>query len=328
MNTKKKSHTNSTPKGDRAEISMTALENTTSKLPGAILPNHLSPSRPFIQNSLMNLPKEFKMLHLLPHMIRDKARGNSRVKAIKLIKQNITNGKRQISEKDLADFAAEAQKLGIGKIGYTDVPRELIFQDKGIVYDKAIICVMEMDEDKIAKAPGVETVSAVIDVYGRLGNAINDLTAFLRKRGYEAQAGNPLKGLVLFPPLAVRAGMGWMGKHGLLLTPEFGPRQRIAAIFIGVDNLPTFTGENPHKWISDFCKKCGRCAKMCPGQAILNEPIVHESGRRTCIDNSKCFPQFYDKLGCAVCIKECAFNNKGYSKIYESYAKMQNLNNK
>ncbi len=75
---------------------------------------------------------------------------------------------------------------------------------------------------------GVETIR----VYAKLGKAMNDIARWLRSKGIKCQPNHPVGGLVLFPALAAKAGMGWQRKMGLLITPEFGVRQRLAAIFI------------------------------------------------------------------------------------------------
>ncbi|TXT55676.1 MAG: hypothetical protein BAJATHORv1_30056 [Candidatus Thorarchaeota archaeon] len=39
-----------------------------------------------------------------------------------------------------------------------------------------------------------------------------------------------LRGRVVFPPLVQRADIGSVSKHGMLITPEYGPRVMLAAI--------------------------------------------------------------------------------------------------
>jgi epoxyqueuosine reductase QueG len=48
-----------------------------------------------------------------------------------------------------------------------------------------------------------------------------------------------------FPPLAEKAGMGRQRKQGCLITPEFGPRQRLAPIFIE-KNIFEYTDNKEH----------------------------------------------------------------------------------
>ena len=57
------------------------------------------------------------------------------------------------------------------------------------------------------------------------------------------------------------------------------------------------------------------------GGAILDEPIEHESGRITHVENEKCMPHFVNEFGCSVCIKVCPFNNVDYYKLKDNFMK-------
>ncbi|MCK4252982.1 MAG: [Fe-S]-binding protein, partial [Candidatus Heimdallarchaeota archaeon] len=110
------------------------------------------------------------------------------------------------------------------------------------------------------------------------------------------------------------------GKAGLLITPVNGPTVRLAAVFTSIQNLPITDG-NEHSWIGEFCKTCLKCIKECPPQAILKNPIKHDTGRVTHIDNNKCFPYFAENYACTICIKVCPFNNTSYEKIKVAFEK-------
>jgi epoxyqueuosine reductase len=159
----------------------------------------------------------------------------------------------------------------------------------------------------------------VFGTYDDLGKAVNKITEFLRDHGYAAQADHPLGGLVLFPPLAQKAGIGWVGKHGLLITPEFGPRVRLAAVYTNIGNLP-FAESNIHGWIEDYCKICGKCVQQCPPKAILDESVTHETGRTTHISQQDCFEYFAQYYGCSVCVKVCPF-----SKSADAYDRLRTV---
>jgi len=61
------------------------------------------------------------------------------------------------------------------------------------------------------------------------------------------------------------SGLGWIGKNGLLITPEYGPRVRLGTVVTNMA-LPV---EN--KILERDCKDCDLCKKMCPAMAIQGE---------------------------------------------------------
>ena len=120
--------------------------------------------------------------------------------------------------------------------------------------------------------------------------------------------------------LAEAAGLGVIGKHGLLINPKFGPSIRIAALFVDVENFPV-NKANKHLWIKDFCEKCNRCVRECPGEAIYVEPRILLDGSEQHIDYTKCAVPFSNNFDCAVCIKECSFYKRTYLEIKCSFLK-------
>ncbi len=243
------------------------------------------------------------------------------MKAIKSVRDNPEAELLSIEDTLLRELEQFAKLNGIGAIGFTKLPSHLIFKDRAVLYDTAIVLISEMDKDSIMKAPSVETFKMVMSTYDTLGKSTNLLTEKLREMGFQAQASHPLGGLVLYPPLAVGAGMGWFGRHGLLITPQFGSRQRISAIFTNIDNLPVSDG-NEHSWIEEFCAQCGNCIRKCPANAILEQPIKQNRWRKTHIVREKCLPMFVKHQGCTICVKECLFAQKGYDSVHEKFMRL------
>ena len=205
-------------------------------------------------------------------------------------------------------------KWGIIKIGFTELPTKLIFRNKMVLFRYALVFMQEMKKAKIDKAPGIQASDETIRVYAELGKAVADIANWLRSKGIRSQAVHPLGGLVCTPPLAGKAGMGGQGMNGMLITPEFGPRQRLAPIFIEA-KIFKYTDNDKHVWIEEYCKTCRICQKECPVDAILDQKLISVEDvpgigtMRTCIDREKCFPYFGKTLGCSICIKVCPFSN-------------------
>ncbi len=73
---------------------------------------------------------------------------------------------------------------------------------------------------------------------------------------------------------AVRAGLGEIGYCGELLTPQFGPRQRVQMILTDAPLEPTPLCDTP------ICDQCGECARLCPLAAFQGEDILEICGKR------------------------------------------------
>ena len=93
----------------------------------------------------------------------------------------------------------------------------------------AVVIVNEMDHTTIETVPSALSGAATGQGYSRDIIAVLSITQYIRNLGYRAFA--CLNDTALSIPLAIQAGLGQYGRHGLLITPEFGPRVRIAKIF-------------------------------------------------------------------------------------------------
>jgi formate hydrogenlyase subunit 6/NADH:ubiquinone oxidoreductase subunit I len=239
-------------------------------------------------------------------------------KSIYDLERNPSDGKKHMDAQTLIELGRFANSVGADEIGFAAVPQEWVFKNLAILYTQAIVLVMEMNKDRMDLAPNPDTAVMVHETYNQLGQVSNKIADWLRERGYAAHAGHPLGGMALYPPMAQAAGLGWRGMSGLLITPKFGPRVRLAAVFTEIENLPRYEGEE-HAWVMDFCESCKRCIRDCPPNAFYETPIKHQNGLTTVLDNEKCFPYFAKNHGCSVCIKVCPFHQHSYEKIKEGY---------
>jgi Pyruvate/2-oxoacid:ferredoxin oxidoreductase delta subunit len=239
-------------------------------------------------------------------------------KSVLDLEVNPSDGKKGIDPETLDELRQFAKSAGADEIGFTTVPREWVFQDTAIRYTQAIVLVMEMDKARMEHAPSPDTAVMVHETYNQLGQVSNKIADWLRERGYAAHAGHPLGGMALYPPMAQAAGLGWRGISGLVITPEFGPRVRLAAVFTEIENFPVYQGDE-HIWVLDFRASCLRCIRDCPPDAFYESPVQHESGLVTVLDNGRCFPYFVINHGCSICIKVCPFNQQSYDKIKEGF---------
>lgn len=211
-----------------------------------------------------------------------------------------------------------ARELGAQDIGYVKVPRNAIFQEKGIPCEYAIVFTVEMDKEPIETAPSLDCQVEVMDGYKEMAIISKKLSRFLRRNGYAAYPGTALGGITDYPHLAELAGLGAIGYHGLLIAPGQGARLRINTIYTNITNLPTpqATGqENQHLWVRDFCAMCKKCIRKCPVNAIYDQPRPRGDGGMQTIEHKTCRDYFTANYGCGVCLAVCPFSHTGYDKV-------------
>ncbi len=241
-------------------------------------------------------------------------------KTVNTLKNNPKNPKKEITAAELQQLKDFAEKKGAGLIGFAKLSEQLVFENKAVLHPNAIVLGFEMQKDKIDTAPSLNCQHEVMRTYDELGIISNKISRFLRKKGFSAHAGHPLMGAALYPPMAQRAGLAWIGYSGIMISPEYGPRFRLTAVYTSIENLP-FSEDNEHAWVREYCDQCRRCIKECPGRAIYDEAIEHPSGRITHIENTKCMPHFVNEFGCSICIKVCPFNNVPYEILKSNFMK-------
>ena len=222
---------------------------------------------------------------------------------------NENNTKKDTSNQFWKNFEQEAKNRGIDLIGYTPVLEDFVFYGLEVYGKNAIVLGMEMKWDEIKKAPDVATEIECFRVYKELGDITIELTEYLKEQGYKSEAHHPFGGKMLFPPHAVAANLGIVGKNGLILTPEFGFRQRWSIITTDAQ-IPLDKRRNL-KEIEEICKGCEICIKGCKGKAAYENPKEKIKGSKviTRIERSKCIQSILENNYCSVCLKICPLSN-------------------
>jgi ferredoxin len=221
------------------------------------------------------------------------------------------------TEFDSPEDAAEiiesfARSCGADLVGFTAISDDLVFTGADVKGRYAISIGFEMDFDDINTAPDPPAGVEALRAYWRLGWIVMKVSEFIRSLGYPAQ-GHQVRTFLNDPPTvlhtltAVRAGLGEVGRSGLLITPELGPRLRVGTVTTDLE-LPE-TGEMTFG-VEEFCSRCTTCADECRGGAIPYEMSMERGVLKYTIDYEKCLPEFARYDGCGICIRVCRFNRR------------------
>lgn len=267
------------------------------------------------------------MIFKMPKMI---SAMTSFFKSKKLIKKlEVKKESQSIDEKFMDEINTFLKKRAIDDIGYVCLTEADVFKCLAVPYRHVIIFTAKQDKDEILTSPSIRSQVEVGRIYGETGTASNELTEFLTDRGYGAMPSHSLGGVIDYVKLARKAGLGEIGRHGLLIEPTSGSNHRIGAVFTNIENLNEFfDSTNNHEWIKDFCEKCGKCKMKCPIEAIKDVPTINENGYTTCIDHKKCEVIFGNQFGCNICVAVCPFTTVGYDHLKSKSVKrdIQKLN--
>jgi epoxyqueuosine reductase len=98
--------------------------------------------------------------------------------------------------------------------------------------------------------------------------------------------------------VAKEAGLGWIGRNNLLITPQFGSRVRLVSI---LTDIPLKPGEP----VQRNCGDCRNCISVCPARAIVDNPL--EFDHIGCYEKIKvlCRERNIRHYICGICIKAC-----------------------
>ena len=202
-----------------------------------------------------------------------------------------------------------ARRLGAGVVGVAEIGEDALYEgrDPGLRY--AVVLGLPMDRAEMEHAPQARAAAEVMRSYRRLARVAIELGERIRSWGWPARAyGNPNSTDILLIPLAVRAGLGELGKHGSMIGAEYGSNFRLAAV---LTDLPMALDAPVDLGVDDVCAVCRRCVDDCPPRAIHEERQVVRGERKWYVDFDKCIPYFVKTYGCAICIEVCPWSEPG-----------------
>lgn len=219
-----------------------------------------------------------------------------------------------------------ARFFGANLVGIAPLNRNWLYSvnRRGEPYDipetmqYVVVMAIEMDYDAIATSPTFTSSAATALGYSTMAFIEVELAAFIQRLGYNAiTCGNDVS---LSVPQAIDAGLGQYGRHGILITKQYGPRVRIAKVLTNMPLLRDYPDENFCKAVIRFCETCEKCAKTCPSQSIpygkeqawSGNSISNNPGmKKWYVNVDSCYGFWIDNGSeCSNCIRSCPYNKK------------------
>ncbi|MES0340572.1 MAG: reductive dehalogenase domain-containing protein, partial [Anaerolineales bacterium] len=211
------------------------------------------------------------------------------------------------------------RKLGAVSVGVTELKDYHLYSHLGrnepygkpieLEYKFAIALTVEMDKHMLDHAPYGPTVMESAQQYLASGAIAVQVAAFIRNLGYPARAHIDGNYRVVCPLVARDAGLGEIGRMGLLMTPELGPRVRLAVV---TTDLPLTVDSRTRDYsVLDFCARCKKCAVVCPSKSISFDDRTEIDGvRRWQINAESCFT-YWTTTGtdCGRCVRVCPYSH-------------------
>lgn len=191
--------------------------------------------------------------------------------------------------------------VGRGRGGYGS-PVELNHQ-------YAIAFTVEMTSSMVRQSPAAATIIESSKQYLAAAAIALQLTNLIRSLGYDARAHIDGDYRVICPLVARDAGLGEIGRMGLLMDRRLGPRVRIAVVTTDLPLVPDRPARDPS--VLDFCRRCRKCAENCPSRSIpCGDAQLIDGVKRWRINDATCF-FYWVTVGtdCGRCLAVCPYSH-------------------
>lgn len=228
------------------------------------------------------------------------------------------------------DLKTAARALGADLIGITGYDERWVYthaysretetekpQELPGELGNVVVIAQAMDRNLVQTVPSALSGTATGVGYSSDTVVLLAIAQYILNMGYAAVP--TMNDTALAIPLAIKAGLGEYGRHGLLITREFGPRVRLGKIFT---DMP-LAHDRPRRFgVRETCEVCRACSDACPPKAIAmdapSDRVYNISNirgvRKWTTDAEKCF-RFWSNQNtdCSICVRVCPYN-RDYSK--------------
>ncbi len=223
-------------------------------------------------------------------------------------------------------LAAGADLVGIADLarirGIETIPADLLSS-----FSTAVVIAFQLSPE-IFRQMADEPTALYAHQYAAVNQLLDQINLRLQSkfltRGYKALAIPAAQtldrkiwlGHISAKAVAKAAGLGWQGKSSLLVTPQYGPRVRLACLLTDAPLMPDPVAANR-------CGGCTKCREACPAGAIHGSVWTEgPNAREEALDVPKCVDrlrviaqrQGREAYICGVCIKVCPWGSQSHNK--------------
>lgn len=217
------------------------------------------------------------------------------------------------------------KNLGASLVGFADLSNVDTSAFNNMNYGIAFgIKIRSKIIQAINEGPTKEYYEEYSKINKDLDNIVVSCVQYIERQGYNAigqtstyvTSDNNLTTPMPHKTVATLAGLGWIGKNALLITPEYGSAIRISSV---ITDMPLIADIPINK---SKCGECNKCATACPASAINGITWNVNSTRDELLDPFKCRKKARElskeRIGieislCGKCIEVCPFT-KRYAK--------------
>jgi reductive dehalogenase len=193
-------------------------------------------------------------------------------------------------------------------VGRAHYPGKQVGPEIHLAHNHAVVVAIHLDLDRLHSAPEFGSIMEIIKTYLHLATIVVTMGKYIRSLGYSARAHDLHNYQILLTPVAIDAGLGELGRNGILITEKYGNAVKIAAV---TTDLPLTNDKPVDIGVDEFCKECQICAKYCPAGAIplkQGKKIVR-GVRKWKINENACYT-YWRTVGtdCGICLSVCPWS--------------------
>jgi len=211
---------------------------------------------------------------------------------------------------------------GADLVGYADLT--CLDSDCRFNMPFGISIAIKLDPQIVKKIPSDTVIEEYSNVNDRVTDRLEKLCmqtySYITDRGFHCipltidyfRKNYPGKARLPHKTIAALAGLGWISKSSLLITPQYGSAVRLTSV---LTDMPLDT--EPHQYECK-CGTCTICVDACPSRAIRNKIWTVQTDRDELVDVAACREatlnrgKEYGKVHgtCGICVAVCPYTKK------------------